>query len=837
VSGLSHLYALSGTYTATTTILDRGGSSATETGMTTVADAPLTAGTVTVSGGVEGTTAASLNATFSDADTGAPASDFSGTIDWGDGSAATTFGNANVIANGNGSFTVSGLSHTYAEEGTYNTSVAIDDAGGSAATETGVTTVADAPLTAGTVTVSGGIEGTTAATLNATFSDADTGAPASDFSGTIDWGDGSAATTFTDGNVTPNGNGSFTVSGLSHLYALSGTYTATTTILDHGGSSVTQTGMTTVADAPLTAGTVTVSGGVGGTTAATLNATFSDADTGAPASDFSGTIDWGDGSAATTFTNTNVTANGNGSFTVSRLSHLYALSGTYTATTTILDHGGSSATQTGTATVAHAPPKVSAGGTAVFSVGGAAVPLDSALTVTDPDSGGNLVSATVSIAGGFSGDGDALSAPVGGTNIQANYDSTTETLTLTGSDTLAHYQSVLDGVTFNSGANPTNDGADLTRTVSWVANDGSSSNSLSAPATTNVSFTNVPNAFQNPAFELDAFDPQATGWTSQDTFPRELGDVFGNGPDDIVGFGSNGVYVSQNLGGGNFSSPMFDLAAFGADEGWSSQNSYPRELADVYGNGRDDIVGFASDGVYVSQNLGSGNFAAPTKAFSNFGQSSSAGGWTSQDAYPRELADVYGNGRDDIVAFANDGVYVSQNLGSGNFAAPTKVLSNFGQSSSAGGWTSQDAYPRYLADVTGDGLADIVGFGSDGVYVSRNLGGGRFAAPVLALPGGFDQSSGWTSENQYPRELADINGDGRADIVGFGATGIYYALGQSNGTFGPITTDLNGFGADASAGGWTSQDLYPRLLGDVTGDHKADIVGFGGSGVYVAPAR
>ena len=81
---------------------------------TTVADAPLTAGTVTVGGGVEGTTPATLSATFSDANLGAPTSDFSGTINWGDGD-TTNFTVGDVAAVAAAAFTVSGV-HTYAEE-------------------------------------------------------------------------------------------------------------------------------------------------------------------------------------------------------------------------------------------------------------------------------------------------------------------------------------------------------------------------------------------------------------------------------------------------------------------------------------------------------------------------------------------------------------------------------------------------------------------------------------------------------------------------------------------------------------------------------------------------
>ena len=73
-----------------------------------------------------------------------------------------------------------------------------------------------------------------------------------------------------------------------------------------------------------------------------------------------------------------------------------------------------------------------------------------------------------------------LTASTVGTRITASYNAATETLALSGADTLAHYQQVLDSLTFNSTSlNPTNFGANTTRTVTWTLNDGSGSNSLS----------------------------------------------------------------------------------------------------------------------------------------------------------------------------------------------------------------------------------------------------------------------------------------------------------------------------------------------------------------------
>ena len=51
-------------------------------------------------------------------------------------------------------------------------------------------------------------------------------------------------------------------------------------------------------------------------------------------------------------------------------------------------------------------------------------------------------------------------------------------------------------------------------------------------------------------------------------------------------------------------------------------------------------------------------------------------------------------------------------------------------------------------------------------------GGGHFA-PITFELAQFGTANGWASNNQYLRELADVNGDGAADIVGFGQAGVY----------------------------------------------------------------
>ena len=115
-----------------------------------------------------------------------------------------------------------------------------------------------------------------------------------------------------------------------------------------------------------------------------------------------------------------------------------------------------------------------------------------------------------------------------------------------------------------------------------------------------------------------------------------------------------------------------------------------------------------------------------------------------------------------------------------------------------------------MTDVNGDGKADVVGFGNAGVYVSLATGDGNFSAPALKLSAFGGTAGGWSSDDRYPRELADVNGDGRADIVGFGDAGVYVALADGSGGFGPIALRLASFGAGSSAGGWVGGCAYER---------------------------
>ncbi|HWB10108.1 MAG TPA: DUF4214 domain-containing protein [Pirellulales bacterium] len=284
----SHVYAEEGTQTVSVAISDIGGATATATTTAAIDDAPLSAIGTTITA-TEGAIFSGTVAMFTDANSNAPSSDYTAQIVWGDG--VTTAGT--VTTSAGGGLVVNG-SHVYAEEGTQTISVAINDIGGATATATTTATIDDAPLTA-TGTTMTATEGTSFSGTVATFFDANPAAAATDFVATINWGDGSSSTV----SVSATADG-FAVSG-THTYASSGSFPLVVTIRDAGGSRANATGTAQVSRT--TAETINGVGlALNGAEFSPLTnvalATFTSSNPGEPASGFTVTIQWGDGTSS-----------------------------------------------------------------------------------------------------------------------------------------------------------------------------------------------------------------------------------------------------------------------------------------------------------------------------------------------------------------------------------------------------------------------------------------------------------------------------------------------------------------------------------------------------------
>ena len=229
--------------------------------------------------------------------------------------------------------------------------------------------------------------------------------------------------------------------------------------------------------------------------------------------------------------------------------------GTASFSVTLSDNGSNtppnsntSGAQSFTITVAapNASPVVTTtAGNLAYTENAGAVAIDPGLTVTDSDNA-NLAGASVSITAGFVSAQDTLGF-VNQNGITGNYNSGTGVLTLTGTSTVANYQTALRSVTYtNSSDNPT-----ASRTITFTASDGIS---VPGSATRGIAITAVNDAPINTVP-----GPQTTNEDTAKVFSSgnanqiSVGDVdLGANPIKITLTSSNGTLTLSTIAGLSF---------------------------------------------------------------------------------------------------------------------------------------------------------------------------------------------------------------------------------------------------------------------------------------------
>jgi len=292
---------------------------------------------------------------------------------------------------------------------------------------------------------------------------------------------------------------------------------------------------------------------------------------------------------------------------------------------------------------------------------------------------------------------------------------------------------------------------------------------------------------------------------------RVTGDVNGDGKDDVAGFGEDGVYVAIS-DGEKFLPAQKWTTDFSTPYSWNNQNSV-RMLADVNGDGKDDIVGFFIYGTYVAFSTGN-SFGDAQLLTSQFGNT-----WDNT-RHIRTAADVNGDNKADLVGFGEYDVLVALSNGT-SFQTATVWNTAYAYQDT---WRVE-SHPRILADVNGDNKADIVGFASAYTVISISTGS-SFNAGYLGIEN-YGYNHNWRVD-QHVRSLANVNGDGKDDIVGMWDNDTWIALSNGSHFSTPYIGDEN----FVKNKGWsTSSDA--RITADVDGNGRDDILGFNATGVKV----
>lgn len=278
---------------------------------------------------------------------------------------------------------------------------------------------------------------------------------------------------------------------------------------------------------------------------------------------------------------------------------------------------------------------------------------------------------------------------------------------------------------------------------------------------------------------------EATYWTTgnEDMTPVHLD---GDGRLDLVAFSVDPglVYATQNAGGGRFRAPQSIV----------STNLGAPERADVDHDGDLDVVLLGVKATTLL-NTGGGRFRPVVSALGP------------SDTSSIRLADLNGDGHLDIVAaLAHIGqvptnVAVMLGDGTGRFGAPVRY--------GTGDWWASNQSVA-VGDVNGDARVDVVGVTTSQLATLLGNGNGTLQPAVLSGIGGSHPGV----------HLADVTGDGVLDVVvvaktggpDFGSGQIRVQRGNGDGTFTSLQT-LSFDGNPGAAG----------VVDDLNGDGRPDV--------------
>jgi RHS repeat-associated protein len=248
-------------------------------------------------------------------------------------------------------------------------------------------------------------------------------------------------------------------------------------------------------------------------------------------------------------------------------------------------------------------------------------------------------------------------------------------------------------------------------------------------------------------------------------------DLDGEGIPSALGMQAGWWYYKANLGGGKLAAslPLRSLPSL-AESGGGSQ-----QLLDLAGEGRLDLVQFTEPTPGYAARTADGSWAP----FTPF-QSLPVIDWNDPNL---RFTDIDGDGLADLLMTTDDAISWCRSLGKAGWTSVRQVGMPLDETAGPRQVFADGDQNVFLADMSGDGLADIVRIGNGQVCYWPNLGRGRFGrrvemddAPVLDDPDLFDPSR---------VRLADVDGSGTSDIVYLGPDGASVHLNQSGNSWAP----------------------------------------------------
>lgn len=294
-----------------------------------------------------------------------------------------------------------------------------------------------------------------------------------------------------------------------------------------------------------------------------------------------------------------------------------------------------------------------------------------------------------------------------------------------------------------------------------------------------------------------------------------FGDVNGDGKDDVCARGTAGLrcYVSAGA------TPLAVVVAGPAlsdATGWGEAKYYSTfQLADVTGDGKADACYRGYWGLYCSVATVVDGALTFTEGQLVAGLGD-AGGWGEHRYYSTiRFVELDGDGKVDVCYRGAYGLFCQRSQSSGGLVAmaPATMVAPL---TDAAGWGQPQYYStiRY-GDLDADGQTDVCYRASWGVECRRLTDGAVVIGPPLS------DASGWGAPAYYETmQLADVTGDGRADLCARGSAGLQ--CWRSDGAAFESTPPIV-LAPWSDATGYSVPDVYETLrLLDLDGDGRAE---------------
>lgn len=324
-----------------------------------------------------------------------------------------------------------------------------------------------------------------------------------------------------------------------------------------------------------------------------------------------------------------------------------------------------------------------------------------------------------------------------------------------------------------------------------------------------------------------------------------LGDINGDGLADVCGRGGSGIRCALSKADGSMGSEALWLSTVSDTDGYKpAEYSTTFQLADIDHDGKADACIRGGAGYMCYRSIWAPGIP-PLPDTTKFSPSpwlasefSDGNGWNASEARygSIRIGNVDGDVNDygDICGRNAAGQIVCSLFNGSTFGPATVWSSAF----TAPMWNqAQYATTFQLGHLNKDNNADLCIRGPDGIRCARSTGT-RFVTPTLWTQMSFDDAQGWgTSAARYKSiKLADVDGDGLADVCGRHSTGLVCSFSKST-SFRDYRYVTNTHFGDAQ--GWSAVEYGSTLmLGDVNGDGRADLCGRASTGLVctLAPA-